>query len=155
MLRFSLTFLLLVISTNKFYHRDYYENGKLMSQGWKIENSKEDFWKYYHDNGKLMSQGHYKKNDKIGYWYFYNTNGTLEMEGHFKNNQKVKWWLFYDKKGKVNHKCQLKDGIKNGYCLKYMDEELTSAEKYRNGKKIKEWFSFSSFKKENKLSDLK
>jgi hypothetical protein len=36
-----------------------------------------------------------------------------------------------------------------------MDEELKSAEKYKNGKKIKEWFSFNSFKKENKLSDLK
>ncbi|GMN09924.1 hypothetical protein MTsPCn9_19670 [Croceitalea sp. MTPC9] len=155
MLRFSLIVFILLFSPNKIYHRDYHDNGNLKSQGWKIEDSKEDFWKHYHANGQLMSQGHYKKNTKVGYWYFYDTNGRIEMEGHFKNNQKVKWWLFYDQKGKVNHKCQLKDGIKNGYCLKYMDEELTSAEKYRNGKKVKEWFSFSSFKKENKLSDLK
>ena len=154
MLRLALILILLIFS-NKIYHRDYHDNGKLKSQGWKIENSKEDFWKYYHPNGKLMSQGHYKKNAKINYWYFYNENGKLEMEGHFNNDEKVKWWLFYDENEKINHKCQLKDGIKNGYCLKYMDEELTSAEKYKNGKKVKEWFSFSSFKKENKLSDLK
>jgi len=36
-----------------------------------------------------------------------------------------------------------------------MNEKLTSAEKYSNGKKIKEWFDFSSFKRDNNLSDLK
>ncbi len=35
------------------------------------------------------------------------------------------------------------------------DNTVLNAEKYKNGKKIKEWFSFGSFKKENKLSDLK
>ncbi|MEN1786321.1 MAG: hypothetical protein AAGF77_14465, partial [Bacteroidota bacterium] len=68
---------------------------------------------------------------------------------------KVKWWLFYDENEKINHKCQLKDGIKNGYCLKYVNEKLKSAEKFKNGKKIKEWYSFGSLKRENKLSDLR
>ena len=36
-----------------------------------------------------------------------------------------------------------------------MNEKLTSAEKYHNDKKIKEWFSFTRFKRENNLSDLK
>ncbi|MEX0360480.1 MAG: toxin-antitoxin system YwqK family antitoxin [Allomuricauda sp.] len=102
-----------------------------------------------------MAQGHYKNNEREGYWYFHDQLGKLEMEGHFKKGEKVNWWLFYDENGKINHKCQLKNGIKNGYCLKYTDEELKSAEKYKNGKKIKEWFSFGSFRKENKLSDLK
>ena len=102
-----------------------------------------------------MEKGHYKGNQKEGYWYFYSEEGLLKSQGHMKAGQKVDWWLFYDQNQKINHKCQLQDGIKNGYCLKYQDEELKSAEKFRNGKKIKEWFSFSSFKKENKLTDLK
>ncbi|MFV9550010.1 hypothetical protein [Algibacter sp. PT7-4] len=56
---------------------------------------------------------------------------------------------------KVQHKCQLKDNKKNGYCLLYKNEKLVSASKYKAGKKIKEWTTFTSFKKENKLSDLK
>lgn len=155
---FKTTFLVLFVLVSvpkKEYHREFHENGRLKAQGWKVGEVKEDFWKFYHPNGKLMEQGHYRKNERTGYWYFYNPLGKLDMEGHYIKGGRVKWWLFYDAKGKVDHKCQLKNGIKNGYCLKYMDEELKSAEKYRNGKKIKEWFSFSSFRKENKLSDLK
>lgn len=146
---------LFAIPNKKMYHRDYHENGTIKEQGWKLGDIKEDFWKYFYPNGNIMEQGHYKMNQRSGYWFFYTQNGKLEMEGHMVNDKKVNWWLFYDEKGKINHKCQLKDGIKNGYCLKYIDEELKSAEKFQNGKKIKEWFSFTSFKKENKLSDLK
>ncbi len=150
-----LILLFLCASLGKSYHREFYENGQLKAQGWKKGDSKEDFWKFYYENGKISEQGHFKNNVKVGYWYAYDKTGRLKSEGHFDKGNKVNWWLFYDENQKVDHKCQLKDGIKNGYCLKYRNEELKSAEKYKNGKKIKEWFSFSSFKKENKLSDLK
>jgi len=67
----------------------------------------------------------------------------------------INWWIFYDSLGRINHKCQLINSKKNGYCLKYIDEKLVSAEKYKNGSKIKEWQSLVDFQKENKLSDLK
>ena len=54
----------------------------------------------------------------------------------------------------MNHKCQLKNDKKNGFCFKYYHNKLTKAEKYRKGKKIKEWTNLKSFKKENSLSDL-
>ncbi|WP_112377542.1 hypothetical protein [Flagellimonas maritima] len=78
---------------------------------------------------------------------FYDKDGRLEIKGHSENGKKVKWWPFYDGNGNLNHKCQLQNGVKKGYCLKYMDEELKSAEKYKIRKKIKEWFSFSGFKR--------
>ena len=59
-----------------------------------------------------------------------------------------------DKKEKINHKCQLKDNQKNGYCLVYNNEKLVAASKYKAGKKLKEWTTFASFKRENNLSDL-
>lgn len=157
MLRFLLVCIFLVFSApvKKEYHREYHDNGVIKAQGWKKGNSKEDFWKFYFPNGKLKEQGHFKNNLKVGYWYFYNKAGKLDMEGHYVKGNMTKWWLFYDEKGKVNHKCQLHRGVKNGYCLKYKDEKLKSAEKYNNGRKIKEWYDFRSFKKENKLSDLK
>lgn len=156
MLRFLILVLMVfILPTKRIYDRTYHDNGKLASEGWKLNGQKEEFWKFYHTNGNIAEQGHYMMNLESGYWYFYTMEGKLEMEGHMQDGKKIKWWLFYDGNGSINHKCQLQDGIKNGYCLKYMDEELTSAEKYKNGKKIKEWFSFGAFKKENKLSDLK
>jgi hypothetical protein len=37
----------------------------------------------------------------------------------------------------------------------YKNEELVSASKYLKGKKLKVWTDLKSFKKDNKLSDLK
>ena len=142
-------------SEDNTYKKTFYDNGQIKSEGWVRYNIKSGYWKFYHNNGKIASQGHYDYNKKEKYWYFYNTNRVRTQEGHFTKDQKVNWWLFYDKQGRVNHKCQLNKGVKNGYCLKYSDNELTSAEKYSNGKKIKEWTSFNDFKKENSVSDLK
>ena len=82
-------------------------------------------------------------------------DGTKESEGHFEQNKKSDWWLFFDMDEKIIHKCQLKNNKKNGYCLMYENEKMVAAVKYDKGKKIKTWTDFSSFKKENKLSDLR
>ena len=73
----------------------------------------------------------------------------------FKGGKQNNWWLFYDKDGFVNHKCQLKNNQKNGYCLLYQKNKLVKAYKFKKGKKIKEWNDFSSFKQENNLNDLR
>lgn len=139
---------------NSTYQKEYYDNGKLKSEGWTKNGIKADYWKFYHPNGKLSEEGHFQNNKRTKYWHFYDQDGKHLQEGHYLKGTKTDWWLFYDSNGKVNHKCQLKNGKKNGYCLKYLDERLTSAEKYQNGEKVKEWFSFASFKRENNLSDL-
>jgi len=141
--------------SGKMYQKDYYDTGKLKAEGWVNGTSKSGYWKFYHPNGKKAEQGHYTKDKRTKYWYFFDEKGRIQKEGHYVKGKMADWWLFYNAKGEIQHKCQLTNGIKNGYCLKYMNEKLASAEKYKNGKKIKEWYSFSSFKKENNLSDLK
>ena len=69
--------------------------------------------------------------------------------------KKINWWLFYDEQERINHKCQLKNNQKNGFCLMYKNEKLISAVKYKAGRKIKEWTDLKSFKEENSLSNLK
>ncbi|MFS4454760.1 toxin-antitoxin system YwqK family antitoxin [Maribacter sp. 2304DJ31-5] len=155
---FLFSFLFVVTApTNedKTYQKTYYDNGKLRSEGWVRFNIKTDYWKFYHKNGHISAQGHYAYDKREKYWYFYDENSVRTQEGHYKNGEKINWWLFYDKQGRINHKCQLNKGVKNGYCLKYKNEKLTSAEKYSDGKKIKEWTNFVDFKRENSLSDLK
>lgn len=140
---------------NSTYHKEYYQQGKIKAEGWVKNGLKEGYWKFYHRNGKLSEKGRYIKGQREEYWHFYNETGRPKQAGHYRTGQKSEWWLFFDAQGRINHKCQLDHGKRNGYCLQYMDEELTSAEKYQNGKKVKKWTSFSSFKRENKLSDLK
>ena len=140
---------------DKEYFKEYHKNGKIKSEGWVINNKKSGYWKFYFENGSLANCGHFHKDQKSEYWHYYYGDGIIKKEGHYLEGAAIKWWIFYDQKGQIIHKCQLRNGLKDGYCLKYKDQELTSAEKYSNGKKIDEWFSFTSFKKENKLSDLK
>lgn len=137
------------------YQKEYYETGKTKSAGWIYNDVKIGYWRFYHPNGKVSEQGYYKNNQRIKYWYFYSHFGKKISEGHYVNGKKSNWWLFFNTNGKLNHKCQLSNGIKNGYCLMYNNTKLTSAEKYKNGNKIKEWYDFSSFRRENNLSDLK
>jgi len=136
------------------YEKVYFENGNIKEEGWKMGDSKIRYWKYYHPNGQIASEGHYKDNKKQNYWYFYQAEGTKEKEGHFVNDQASNWWSFYDVNGTLIHKCQLKNGIKNGYCLMYNKKKIVSARKYKQGKKINEWYDFKSFKRDNNLSDL-
>ena len=142
-------------SEDKTYDRTYYDNGKLKSEGWLRYNVKTDYWKFYHENGKIASQGPFAYGKEDGYWYFFDKNRIRTKEGHYEKGEQINWWLYYDNKGRINHKCQLNMSVKNGYCLKYEDEKLISAEKYSNGEKIKEWSNFDAFKKENSISDLK
>ena len=139
----------------KNYQKNYFDNGSLASEGWIESGKKVRYWKFYHDNGNLKSEGHYNNNLAHKFWKYYRYNGTKQSEGHVINGKKTKWWVFYDELENVNHKCQLKDGVKDGYCLRYKNNKLVKAEKYANGKKINEWTDYRSFRKENKLSDLK
>lgn len=156
-MRYFIVFFLFsqLVFSQKQYQKTYYDNGRLESAGWIEDGKKIKYWYYYHNNGNLKAKGHYNDNQKTKFWAFYNANGIIESEGHFKHNKRVLWWIYYDAYGKVIHKCQLKDNQKNGYCLMYTNEKLTSAIRYSLGKKIKEWTDFKSFKRENKLSDLK
>lgn len=142
-------------SEDKRYERSYYDNGILASEGWMRFNVKTDYWTFYHPNGKKSEQGYFAYDKREKYWFFYDENRIRTKQGTYVKNKQQGWWIFYDKKGRINHKCQLKNGIEDGYCIKYKDAKMISAEKYSEGKKLKEWFNFSAFTKENSLSDLK
>jgi antitoxin component YwqK of YwqJK toxin-antitoxin module len=142
-------------SDQKSYQKEFYKNGQIEKEGWVLNNSKIDYWKFYYKDGNLKKEGLFKDNLETKYWYFYSPNLIKEKEGHFKYGKQEDWWLFYDKNGQVHHKCQLQNNQKNGYCLIYQNGKLIKASKFKDGKKLREWKDFSSFKKENTLSDLR
>lgn len=113
-----------------------------------------EYIRLYYPNGNVRAAGWIEDHLREGYWFFYSDNGTLEREGHYREGRPTDWWIYYDKDGKPAHKCQLEDGIKNGYCLKYTEGELSSASRYSQGRFVKEWKDLKSFKRENSLLDL-
>ena len=151
------TFLLASICcvAQKKYIKNYYKNGILKEEGWYKNNLKNGYWKYYYKNGNIEKEGHFKDNLEVKYWYFYRKDSEREKEGHFNDGKKNYWWLFYDVRGNINHKCQLKNNQKNGYCFIYKNKKLIKASKFKNGKKLKEWNDLSSFKEDNNLNDLR
>lgn len=138
----------------KTYKKTYYNNGVLKEEGWTKTDKKTDYWKFYYQNGNIEKEGHFSKDKPIKYWYFYTDFGSKKSEGHFINGEKTNWWLFYDDMGKIHFKCEFKHDQKDGYCLIYKNEKLISAEKFKAGKKTKEWTNLKAFKKENNLLNL-
>lgn len=108
--------------------------------------------KNYNQNRIIKSEGWILKNEKTDYWYFYNENGTIKEEGHFYKNKKIKWWTFYNDAKEIIKKCEFKNNVMDGYCIIYTDGKISKAEKYKMGKKIKEYYSIEEFKKDNLLS---
>ncbi len=117
-------------TTDKIYVKNYYENGKMKTEGWMLQNKKIDYWFYYFDNG------------------------NVKQEGHYLNGKKTKWWIFYNSNEEVIKKSEFKNDLMEGFCIIYKNGDIIRAEKYVKGKKIKNWNSLSEFKKDNDLSML-
>lgn len=124
---FSILFLLSSygVSVNKTYIKNFYPNKNIKEEGWINNNKKTDYWFYYYENG------------------------NKKEEGHYKNNQKTNWWIYYDKNQKIIKKSEYKSNLLNGITIVYSKGEITKAEKYTNGKKIKTWTDLDDFKRDN------
>jgi antitoxin component YwqK of YwqJK toxin-antitoxin module len=117
-------------TAEKVYVKNYYQSGKMKSEGWSIENK------------------------KVDYWFYYFENGNVKQEGHYLNDKKTKWWIFYNSNKEIIKKCEFENDIMEGLCIVYKDGDIIGAEKYAKGKKIKYWNSVSEFKKDNDFSML-
>ena len=108
--------------------------------------------KNYFDNGKIKSEGWIKNDLKTDYWFYYHENGNKKEEGHYTKNQKNKWWIFYDSNEEVVKKQQFDNDKPNGFCVIYSKGNIIRAEKYKNGERIKQWQTVEAFKKDNPIS---
>ena len=110
--------------------------------------------KNYFDNGKIKSQGWVKNDLKTDYWFYYNDNGNIKEEGHYYQNKKTKWWIFYDMNQEIIKKCQYQNDKMDGFCIIYYKGNIIRGEKFKNGEKIKQWQTVEAFKKDNPISYL-
>ena len=114
----------------KLYIKNYFENGKIESEGWMINNQKTNYWFYYFDNG------------------------NKKEEGHYLSNKKTKWWITYDDNEVIQKKCHFLDDKLEGLMFVYENGKIIRAEKYKMNIKIKQWHSIAAFRKDNILTSL-
>jgi len=111
--------------------------------------SQKVYVKHYHPNGKLKEEGWVIDDKKTDYWFYYFENGLKKEEGHYKNNQKTAWWIHYDRKQTIIKKCEYKDDKLDGLVIVYSKGDISKAEKYCNGVKLKTWTDIKEFRKDN------
>lgn len=140
-------FLFPSLETKKEYKKEYYDTGTLKEEGWVNNNLKEGYWIYFFNDGGTQKKGHYHKGKKQGYWYFYSQENVLLKEGHFNIGLKDNWWTFYERK--LLLKVQYKKNKRNGFGLVYHNKKLKKAIKFEEDKKVGEWSSLMSFRRDN------
>jgi len=146
-------------NVQKRYHREYYNDGAIKAEGWKMGDQKINYWYSYYPNGNILEQGHFINNKKNGYWFFYSSKNKLTKEGHFINDKAEKWWIIHDiaasnRKDRITRKYQYQNNKKNGFCLLYKNKRLFKAERYIDDQKTGEWTDVSSFKRDNPNASL-
>lgn len=119
-----------VFGQTKSYAKNYFENGKIESEGWMINNQKTDYWFYYFDNG------------------------NVKEEGHYLSNKKYKWWVIYDKNEEIQKKCNYFDDKLDGLVVIFNKGKIIKAEKYKKNIKVKEWYSVAAFRKDYLLTSI-
>lgn len=140
---------IVLVSTNKEYVKNYYDNSHLKSEGWLINNQKTDYWYYYNNNGKKKAEGHYQLNQKEDYWFFYDENEAVIEQGHYQLGEKNGWWKMY--RGDTLVEIKYKDSKKVGLAILKLNSKIIKAEYYKNNMKTDEWVTLADFKKEYPL----
>ena len=137
------------------YHKDDDATAEERLQAWPKNEFEAGYWRFYQFNEQFSKKGPFANGKRSTYGNFFSTDGKLMEEGHYVNDIKANWWLFYNVLGSVNHEFQWTNGKKSGYCVWRRNNTILKAQKYQDTQGIKAWSSFSGFKKEHKLSDLR
>jgi len=107
------------------------------------------FKQYVYQNGKLASEGFLLNEKPDGFWKSFYVTGIKKSEGTWKNYLLDSIWVFYDQYGDTIEKVSYLSGKKSGYHTKYFTDDLAknmvlSKELYINGKKNGNMFYFFS-----------
>lgn len=132
----------------KIYMKSFYEDGIIRSEGWLVNNEREDNWKFYNPLGILESENQYSQgmqngiqrnyyvtgqvekeytasgNYILGDYREYFINGHLEMEGIYDSVGQKGVWIYYYENDSISSKYFYNDGHVAGCAFHY----------YTNGK---------------------
>ena len=123
---------------------EYYDNGKIKSEGRRIAGRKHGRWIYYHEDGRIVKVGNYKDGKMTGEWTFYYDNGTLQKTTTYEDNKLNGRWVYYHKNGKIMKVGDYKDGKMTGeWTFYYDDGTLQQTTTYEDNRFTGKWTYYS------------
>jgi len=87
-------------------------------------NVADGFHRFYYPNGVVSSEGMIRDGKPDGFWTSYYVTGVKKSEGKRTNFLLDSVWVFYDQVGDTLEKINYLDGRKNGYYYKYKKDAL-------------------------------
>lgn len=117
---------------NNGYHKYFYLNGVLSSEGIIKDGKPEGYWKSYYEDGKLKSEGNRKNFELDSIWKFYNDEEKLVLEVTYRNGKKNGIRTSYSDK-EIIKEIFIND-IKENYTRHYyLDGKIKTEIPFKNG----------------------
>jgi uncharacterized protein len=110
------------------YHRFFYENGKIASEGTMREGRPDGYWKTYSLNGKIKSEGNRRNYELDSLWKFYDENGKITTEINYLNGKKNGLKRSWDATGFISTDETFVSDIKQGITWNYFPPEVKTKE---------------------------
>ncbi len=124
--------------------KEYYEDGKIRSEGSYLNGKQVGLWKYYFANGKIENTGSFNKNGKTeGDWKWYYDDGTIRKEETYSNGLADGTSTEYDENGKIVAQGEYVDGNEQGKWV-YQYGDIREEGNYQDGSRDglwKTWFA--------------
>ncbi|TAG53381.1 MAG: CHAT domain-containing protein, partial [Cytophagales bacterium] len=125
--------------------KEYFPTGILNNEGNMKLDSNDGVWRYYHETGELLAIAEMKKGNFDGSIHFFYKNGNLNAKGFRANNKSAGYWETYFENGKINLKQNFLDDLKNGNYEEYNEDGfIVKKGKYLNDKEVGNWEYYHS-----------
>jgi antitoxin component YwqK of YwqJK toxin-antitoxin module len=118
-----------------------YSEGKLLRQGKLDDQGREQgLWREFYEDGKIKSEGNYKDGKREKPWNFYFNNGQVEQTGEYVKGKPSGEWKKYFQDGNLNRDEFYDNGKENGIMTEYArDSTIIAKGNYVDGKKDGVW----------------
>jgi antitoxin component YwqK of YwqJK toxin-antitoxin module len=119
-----------------------FRNGILIGEGIVTEKGERDgFWKEYYNDGRLKSEGKYNKDIREGQWIYYHQNGLKEQEGTYREGKPEGEWTWYYPSGDLLRTESYYNGLPDGIMTEYdLDGSVITRGEYIEGKEEGQWY---------------
>ncbi len=94
--------------------RNWYDNGRLGSEGTNKNGEPNGHWKSWYESGQLKSEGTYKNGELDGTWRTWYENGQLGSEEPYKNGELDGTSRGWYENGQLKYETTYKNGQKDG-----------------------------------------
>ncbi len=117
----------------------YYEDGEIKSKGTLVASLAEGIWEYWYETGEKKAKGEYIHGEKVGVWNYWYPNGQIRLVETYIKGELSSVTAYY-KNGKTSYEGGFSKGNKHGKWIFWnVDGRVFFKGSYRNGHQVGEW----------------